>query len=139
MEYMLTASQSNQATLVEIILMICFFAFCIAGLFLKIRDVESREGIWYCKDLKMQVSLTDPNDSFLMHDGAKIRCRCEMYYAKHTRGILEVYSNEWGHPEYIHGKMIFKAQVQEYNEMSMVVYHRKTKNKYTFVRTDKIG
>ena len=131
--------QPNQATLIEVILLICFFVIGIVSLFAKIRDVESREGIWYCKELKMQISLTDPNNSFLMCNDGKICCRCEMHYAKHTRGILEVYCQEWEHPEYKHGKMLFTAQVQEYSEMSMVVSHRKTKKEYTFVRTDKVG
>ena len=126
-------------TVIQWVCILGFFAFCIIGLFTKIRDVESREGIWYCKELKMQISLTDPSNTFMMIDGERIQCRCEMYYVKHTQGILEVYSNEWEHPGYKHGKTVFAAEVQTYSEMSMVVQHRKTKKEYTFVRTDKVG
>ena len=97
------------------------------------------EGIWYCSELKMQISLSDPNNSFLMEDGERIRCRCNAFYVKYYYGMIELYCQEWEHPRYKHGKTLFAGKIEKYSEMSMVVYDQKASRKYTFMRTDKIG
>lgn len=124
----------------KIILILSIFGISIAGSIRQIRDREDKlEGIWYCRELKMQVSLSDPNGSFLTEGGVRIRCRCNAFPVKYYYGMIELYSQEWEHPRYKHGKTLFAGRIEKYSEMSMVVHDLKTNREYTFMRTDKIG
>lgn len=113
-----------------------FFCLIIWGLTSKTRDNEAMEGVWYCKELQMQISFTDPRDAFLMQNGVKIQCRSDTYVAKY-HDILELYCQEWELPGLAHGKTLFTAEIRQYKDLSMVVYDRKAGREYTFVRTDK--
>lgn len=129
-----------EPTFWKLIMVLGIFCLVIAGSITQIRDREDRlVGIWYCSELKMQISLSDPNGSFVTEDGVRIRCRCNAFPVKYYYGMIELYSQEWEHPRYKHGKTLFTGRIEKYSEMSMVVLNLKTKQEYTFMRTDKIG
>ncbi len=132
-------SQTDYSTTVFLVSFSVLFVLAIIFWVRKIRAVEEMYGIWYCRELKIQISLTDPNNTFLMQSGEKIQCRCEIEATKHNVGMIDVFCREWEHPRYKYGKTLFRADVLQYNERSLVVYDRKAHREYTFVRTDKIG
>jgi len=113
-----------------------FFVFVIIGIYKQYKKAASMEGIWYCQELKLQVSLDDYQNAFFMDNGEKILCKC--YLSGNGRN-LDVYCREFEHPKYRNGKTILGAEVRHYEDMSMRVYDRKTWQEYTFVRTDKVG
>ena len=124
----------------KLVIILGLFGLIIAGSITQIRDKEDKlVGIWYCSELKMQVSLSDPNGSFLTEDGVRIRCRCNAFPVKYYHGMIELYSQEWEHPCYKHGKTLFAGRIEKYDGMYMVVHDLKANQKYTFMRTDKIG
>ena len=135
-------SASSQPDFAAVLLVPCIIILFVLGVIRwikKERTVEEMEGIWYCRELKIQISLSDPNNAFLMKNGERIQCRCDACATKHNIGMLDMYCREWEHPRYKHGKTLFRADILSYSEMTMDIYDRKTRRKYTFVRTDKIG
>lgn len=113
-----------------------FFTFGIIVIYKQYKTAESMEGVWYCRELKLQVSLDDYQNAFFMENGEKILCKC---YLSGNGKNLDVYCREFEHPKYRNGKTILAAEVRHYENMSMRVYDRKTWQEYTFARTDKIG
>ena len=132
-------SQPDYSTTVFLVFFPVLFVVAIVWWVRKIRAVEEMDGIWYCRELKIQISLADPNNAFIMQSGEIIQCRCEKEATKHNIGMIDVFCREWKHPCYKYGKTFFRADILQYNEMSLVVYDRKAHWEYTFVRTDKIG
>lgn len=110
-----------------------FFVLVIVMLVKQQKAFEEWEGVWYSRELNMQISFTDPKNSFLMQNGEKIRCYCDRFQDKRYHGIIEVYCQEFDHPVYRHGKTLFKANIISLNENTMIV---KECQEYTFVRTD---
>jgi len=108
------------------------------GVISKIRNYESMEGTWYCKERNMQISLTDPNNSYFMENGERIQCRCETYMSKSFRGTVEVYCQEMEHAQYPFGKILFSAVILQYSKKSMDVYDRKSGRQYKLTRMDRL-
>ena len=100
------------------------------------KKVETWDGVWYCEELKMQISLVDYQNAFFMDDGEKIQCKC---YLSNLGDALEVFCNEREHSRYRFGKTIFVAEIKQYEDMLMRVIEKESRREYTFVRTDKIG
>ena len=135
-----TTVQSTFGSVAILLLILGFFGLVIAGIATQMSELEVKmEGIWYCSELKMQISLSDPNGSFLTEEGERIRCRCNAFPVKYYYGMIELYCWEWEHPHYKHGKTLFSGKIKKFEEMSMVVYDRKSNRDYTFMRTDKVG
>ena len=112
-----------------------FFTFGIIVIYKQYKTAESMEGVWYCRELKLQVSLDDYQNAFFMENGEKILCKC---YLSGNGKNLDVYCREFEHPKYRYGETIFVGDVRNYENMSMRVFGRRSRREYTFVRTDKV-
>ena len=128
--------QHSIETVLLIMGIIGLFAFVIWGIWKQDQELESMEGVWYCAELNMQVSLDDYQNAFFLDNGEKVWCKCYLSVSKIT--VLEVFCREYEHPQYRHGKTIFVGDVKHYDGMSMRVYGRRSRREYMFVRTDKV-
>ena len=88
-------SQPDYSTTVFLVFFPVLFVVAIVWWVRKIRAVEEMDGIWYCRELKIQISLADPNNAFLVQSGEKIQCRCEKEATKHNIGMIDVFCREW--------------------------------------------
>ena len=137
--FFLKAAQPNYSTTVFLISFPILLILAIIWWVRKKRFIEEMEGIWYCAELKMQISLTDPDNAFVMENGERIQCRSEVSTIQYKIGYLLVLCREWNHPGHKYGQTLLAADIERYSEMRMVVRDRKKRREYTFVRTDKIG
>ena len=130
------SKQHTIGTIMFLAGLVGFCVFVIIGIYKQYNAVVSMEGVWYCRELKLQISLNDYQNAFFMENGEKILCKC---YLSGNGKNLDVYCREFEHPKYRNGMTILAAEVKHYGDMSMRVYDRKSLQEYAFVRTDKIG
>ena len=136
---LLSAAQPDYSTTVSLICFPILFVLAIIWWVRKKRFIDEMEGIWYCAELKMQISLTDPDNAFVMENGERIQCRSEVSTTQYKIGYLLVLCRVCNHPGYKQGQTLLAADINRYSEMRMVVRDRKKRREYTFVRTDKMG
>ena len=91
------------------------------------------DGVWYCEELKIQLSFDDNQDTFMEKDGIKIRCRWENHPNSPELLVLCQGSNTFG---YKLGDVVFSGQFIELTNNKLVVEDSQTGEQYTFIRQD---
>ena len=130
------SAQHSFFAILEFLGAIGFLAVVIILVCKRSDEIASRDGIWYCSELKMQISLDDYENAFFMDSGEKVRCKS--YLSLNRTCVLQVFCREYEHPKYRYGETIFVGDVRNYENMSMRVFRRRSRREYTFVRTDKV-
>ena len=98
------------------------------------------DGMWYCEELKLQLSFENVYDSFLIVDGKKIPCS---YSNEHGTGIIDVSFLDDSFHAFDYDQIFFTGRCDYWDEEKMIVTEwldtegNKKGNQYTFVRVDK--
>ena len=115
---------------VIILLILILCAGCVPD------QYEPEEGVWFCKELQMQLSYEKGIQSFLVENGEKIICSCGS-----DRGVqyLFVTNYDMSHPCYSFDEELFTARIISLSETEFLVYDEQAERYYTFLRIDPVS
>lgn len=89
------------------------------------------DGVWYCKELLLQLSYEPGSTCFVVEDGQAIVCACGS-----DRGSkwIYVFCQDAEQSKYHMGELLFSMQIVSLNDTELVVVEENANHEYVFRR-----
>ena len=119
---------------IVVFFVVAYCCFWIYGLFHLDTNIEPwtpNEGVWYCDELKIQLSFTLDEETYAIINGEKVIC---VWGNNPGTSYLSVHVQENGLEDYALGETIFFGKCSELIDTELIIIDNDTGIPYSFIR-----